>query len=139
MASKGALPTKTRAAVLYKTGQSFDIRVEDITLPQELLAGQVLVKMRAAGLCHTQLSEALGLKGEDKYLPHLLGHEASADVIAVGPGVKKVKIKDNVVLSWIKGEGKDAPGGPYFKGEQKINAGGVAVFTDYAVVSENRV
>ena len=66
---------KTRAAVLCKTGQALELL--ELTIP-ELKEGQVLIEMRYAGLCHTQLNEIKGLKGEDPYLPHTLGHEGSA-------------------------------------------------------------
>lgn len=137
MALRGKRPTTTRAAVLVEIGKPLSLR--ELTLPKKLVPGQVLVKVQMAGLCRTQLNEIEGLKGEDKYLPHLLGHEAVGYVIEIGAGVKTVKRGDYVVLSWLKGKGKDAPGGPYFDADQKVNAGGVAVFTEYAVVAENRV
>lgn len=128
---------KTRAAVL--TGIKKPLEVLEIEVP-ELKEGQVLVKIVAAGVCRTQINEWQGLKGEDKYLPHLLGHEASAVVERVGVGVNKVKVGDYVVVSWIKGDGMDVGGGIYTDNEgRKINSGPAAVFTEYAVVSENRV
>src|SRR3989344_1828905 len=136
MAKRGNLPKKTLAAVLIKLKAPLELLELDIP---ELQAGQLLVRVSMAGLCRTQLSEANGLKGEDKYLPHLLGHEAVGEVVEVGPKVKTVKAKDTVVMSWIKGTGMDVPGGIFNHQGKKINAGGVAVFTQYAVVAENRV
>jgi S-(hydroxymethyl)glutathione dehydrogenase/alcohol dehydrogenase len=45
-------------------------------------------------VCHTQVGEARGHRGEDKFLPHCLGHEESGVVREIGPGVTKVKPGD---------------------------------------------
>jgi S-(hydroxymethyl)glutathione dehydrogenase/alcohol dehydrogenase len=82
--------------------------------------------------------EVRGKRGEDPYLPHLLGHEGSGTVAEVGAKVTKVIPGDRVILGWIKGEGIDVPGTKYQYGDKIINAGGVTTFSDYAVVSENR-
>ena len=79
-----------------------------------------------------------GLRGEDSYLPHLLGHEGSGIVVDRGEGVTKVKKDDAVVLGWIKGSGIEAGGCCYEHNSGIINAGGVTTFNEYAVVSENR-
>jgi D-arabinose 1-dehydrogenase-like Zn-dependent alcohol dehydrogenase len=63
---------KTQAAVLYDLKKP--LRLVDLTIP-ELKSGQVLVDVAFAGVCHTQLLEARGLRGQDKFLPHALGHE----------------------------------------------------------------
>jgi S-(hydroxymethyl)glutathione dehydrogenase/alcohol dehydrogenase len=127
------------AAVLSCVDQPLDI-VSDITLamPQR---GQILVKLAYSGVCHSQLMETRGKRGPDAYLPHLLGHEGSAKVIAVGDGVSKVHPGDLVVLGWIKGSGLDGGGVQYTCAcnGQIINAGGVTTFNEYALVSENRV
>jgi S-(hydroxymethyl)glutathione dehydrogenase/alcohol dehydrogenase len=47
--------------------------------------------------------EVSGGRGEDPWLPHLLGHEGSGIIISVGEGVTKVKHGDEVILGWIKG------------------------------------
>ena len=49
--------------------------------------GQVLVKMICTGICGAQINEIDAVKGPDKFLPHLLGHEASAEVMECGEGV----------------------------------------------------
>lgn len=126
------------AAVLTKTGAPLAF-VEDLEIPM-LKAGQVLVRLKFAGLCQSQLHETRGRRGTDKFLPHLLGHEGSGTIEAIGPKISKVKIGDDVVVGWIKGTGLE--GGPkiyksYSLG--KINAGSVTTFSQYAVVSENRV
>jgi ABC-type Fe3+-hydroxamate transport system substrate-binding protein len=58
--------------------------IEEIELPASLDVGQVLVKIHYSGICGSQLGEIDGAKGEDKFLPHLLGHEGSGTVVAVG-------------------------------------------------------
>lgn len=127
-----------RAAVLKQLNSDLAI-LENIQIP-ELKNGQVLVKIAYSGICHSQLMEVRGLRGEDKYLPHLLGHEGTGTVAAVGPGVTKVKSGDKVVLSWIKGKGIEAGGSVYAHAAMsKINAGGVTTLSDWSVVSENRV
>lgn len=127
---------KMKAAVLYKTGSPLIVE-NDIEIP-DLQKGQVLVKMAYSGLCHSQLMEVRGKRGKDPYLPHMLGHEGSGNVIKIGKGVTKIKPGDKVILGWIKGTGIEAPGAKYKKGEVVINAGGVTTFSDYSIVSENR-
>ncbi len=125
-----------KAAVLYKTGEP--LVVEDgIEIP-DLLPGQVLVEVAYSGICRSQLMEARGKRGEDKYLPHLMGHEGAGKVVDIGKGVQKVSKSDPVVLTWIKGEGANCPGAIYNKKGVKINSGGVTTFSNYTVVSENR-
>lgn len=125
-----------KAAVLYKTGQPLVIE-EGIDIP-ELQPGQVLVKVAFSGVCHSQLMEVRGRRGEDRYLPHMLGHEGSGIAMEAGSDVSKIMTGDRVILGWIKGKGMDVPGTKYRKGDTIINAGGVTTFSDYTVVSENR-
>lgn len=124
------------AAVLHQCGQPLNI-VENINIPA-LKRGQVIVKIHFAGVCHSQLMEISGARGDDKYLPHMLGHEATATVIDTGSDVTTVVPGDQVVLGWIKGQGIDAGGSVYASPFGKINAGAVTTFSDYSVVSENR-
>ena len=131
-------PKSIRAAVLTKLGNPLEI-IEGIEVP-ELRPGQVLVKVSYAGVCHSQLMEARGKRGDDPFLPHMLGHEGTGVVVEIGEGVTKVKVSDHVVLGWIKGEGADAGGTKYMAPNgQIINSGGVTTFSDYTVVSENRL
>lgn len=126
-----------KAAVLFKQGTPLEI-IDITTLPQ-LQRGQVLVKMAYSGVCHSQLNEVKGHRGEDKYLPHMLGHEGVGIVTAVGADVSKVNSGDWVILSWIKGSGIDAPGCIYEYKGRTINAGSVTTFSEKTIVSENRV
>src|SRR5688572_716603 len=100
------LPKSTRAAILVELNQP--LVIDEIGLPQALEPGQVLVRIHYSGICGSQLGEIDGAKGEDKYLPHLLGHEGSGVVQAVGPAVRFVKPGDRVVLHWRKSQGIEA-------------------------------
>ena len=124
-----------KAAILYETGHPLVVENE-IEIPP-LKAGQVLVKVHFSGVCHSQLMEARGKRGNDPYLPHMLGHEGSATILEVGPGVTRFKKDDNVILTWIKSLGANVLQTQYKKGNQVINAGGVTTFSEYSIISEN--
>jgi S-(hydroxymethyl)glutathione dehydrogenase / alcohol dehydrogenase len=124
-----------RAAVLEALNAP--LRIEDLELPS-LRRGQVLVKLTYSGVCRSQLMEVRGGRGQDPYLPHLLGHEGTGVVVETGPGVEKVRAGDLVVLTWIRGAGLDAGGTQYLQGNRTVNAGAVTTFNEMAVVSENR-
>lgn len=127
----------SRAAILRALNAPLTIEELRIPDPGE---GQVRVRMAASGVCQTQLLEARGKKGEDKWLPHLMGHEASGVVEAAGPGVTRVKTGDSVVVTWIKGEGRSTGGPKYLDASGKpVNAGPVATFAEVAIISEDRV
>ena len=127
---------KTQAALLVQTGQP--LVLADIHTPA-LKPGQALVQIAFSGACGTQVMEWRGDKGEDKWVPHCLGHEGAGIVLEVGSDVTKVKPGDKVVLSWIKGSGIEAGGAIYDWDGRKVNAGGVTTFQRHAVVSENRL
>jgi S-(hydroxymethyl)glutathione dehydrogenase / alcohol dehydrogenase len=128
---------KFRAAILSELGQP--LLLEEIEAPP-LRFGQVLVKIRCSGICGAQLNEIAGAKGPDRFLPHLLGHEATATVIEIGEEVATVAVGDQVVCHWRKGAGLQGPP-PVYSSERfpRINAGWVTTFSEYAIVSENRV
>jgi S-(hydroxymethyl)glutathione dehydrogenase/alcohol dehydrogenase len=126
------------AAVLIKQNEPL-VLFNNIIKPKPK-RGQVLVKILFAGLCHSQLMEISGSRGEDKYLPHLLGHEGVGKVIEIGEGVTKVQPDDEVILGWIKGEGLEGGACQYQTSDGLIiNSGSVTTFSDYAIVSENRL
>ena len=132
-----AMPKSMKAAVL--TALKVPLVIAELTMPEALAVGQVLVKIHFSGICGSQLGEIGGAKGEDKFLPHLLGHEGSGIVLEVGPGVRHVKAGDVVVLHWRKGLGIESPT-PKYKWDGKIvNAGWVTTFNEYAIAAENRV
>jgi len=124
------------AAVLLELNQPLQIKILE---PRALKKGQVLVKIFFSGVCRSQLMEIKGLRGKDPWLPHLLGHEGSGKVVATGPGVTKVKKNDEVILTWIKGEGLEATGAIYDSQQIKVNSGKVTTFSNYSIVSENRL
>jgi len=127
---------KTTAAILIETKKP--VELAELEIPA-LKAGQALVEIAFSGVCHTQLLECRGHRGEDKFLPHCLGHEGSGIVRELGSGVSKVKTGDRVILSWIKGVGADVPGTVYFWGQRAVNAGAITTFGRHAVISENRL
>ena len=126
-----------RAAILVQSRQP--LVVDTITLPERLDCGQVLTRIFYSGICGSQLGEIDARKGEDHYLPHLLGHEAVAEVVQCGPGVRHVAPGDRVVLHWRKGLGIEAQPPVYSWQGKKLNAGWITTFNDYAVISENRM
>ncbi len=154
---------KIRAAVLRESGltapyaESRPLQIEELDLAPPG-PGEVLVKMIAAGLCHSDLSVITGVR--PRPMPMALGHEASAKVLEVGPGVKNVRPGQNVVLVFVPScghcvpcmEGRPAlcePGaeangkGEMLEGGRRLSQGAVAVnhhcgvsaFADHAVVS----
>jgi S-(hydroxymethyl)glutathione dehydrogenase/alcohol dehydrogenase len=127
---------KTTAMVLVEPGRPLELA--ELAIPA-LKPGQVLVEIACSGACGTQVMEARGLKGEDRWVPHCLGHEGSGTVLETGAAVTKVRPSDQVVLSWIRGSGIEAGGTVYDWNGRKVNAGGVTTFQRHAVVSENRL
>ncbi len=128
---------KTSAAVLSQINKP--LRIEELNIP-ELKNGQLLVRVAYSSICHSQLNEMRGLKGQDKFLPHTLGHEGSGVVAAVGEGVNKVKVGDKVVLTWIKGSGHEAGPTVYTDNFGKsVNSGAISTFLTLAIIAENRV
>ena len=127
---------KTEAAILVELARP--LVMADLEIPA-MKPGQVLVEIAYSGACGSQVNEAMGFKGEDKWLPHCLGHEATGTVLETAPGATRVKTGDKVVLSWIKGAGYEAGGAVYGWEGRKVNAGAVTTFQRHALVSENRL
>jgi S-(hydroxymethyl)glutathione dehydrogenase / alcohol dehydrogenase len=126
-----------KAAILVESGRP--LAVEEIRLPDRLDFLQVLVKVHTSTICGAQINEIDAVKGPDKFLPHLLGHEALGTVIETGPGVTSCKRDDTVVMHWRPGKGMQSPTPAYSWNGRKVNAGWVTTFNEYAVVAENRV
>ena len=154
---------KCRAAVLFDMGlsrpfaKSKPVKVEEIELDPPGF-GEVLVKVAAAGLCHSDLSVVNG--NRPRAMPMVLGHEGSGVIEELGKGVDDFEIGDHVVFIFVPScgkcisckEGKPAlcdPGlaangaGTLLSGEKKISLNGdlinhqvgVSCFAEYAVVS----
>ena len=92
---------KMRAAVLRETGlpapyaQSRPLSIEEVEL-EPPGQGEILVKIHAAGLCHSDLS---AVNGDRPWpMPIVVGHEAAAEVLELGPGVTDLKVGDHVAL-----------------------------------------
>src|SRR5262249_49681272 len=98
---------KAKAAVLAESHKP--LVIDEIEFPTQLDVGQVLVKVLYTSICGAQINEIAAAKGPDRFLPHLLGHEASAVVIQTGPGVTTVKREDTVVLHWRPSQGIQCP------------------------------
>lgn len=126
-----------KAAVLENLGKPLIIK--ELKIPK-LEFGQVLVKLKYSGVCRSQLMEVQGLRGKDKYLPHLLGHEGVGTVLKVGSGVTKVTVGDKVIVGWINSSGITAANPIFFDDKGlTINAGASTTFSELSVVSENRL
>ena len=126
-----------KAAIVVNSRSNLE--VADIEVPQELLYGQVLVKVFFSGICGAQINEIDAVKGPDKFLPHLLGHEASGEVLEIGPGVTRFRVGDKVVLHWRPSSGIQSPTPKYKWSTKTINAGWVTTFNEQTVASENRL
>lgn len=127
---------KALAAILVQ--QKVPLVLEEIEIPQVKM-GQVLVKVLYSGICGSQIGEINGVKGPDRFLPHLLGHEGAGIVLECGEGARTVKPDDKVVLHWRKGAGLESVAPTYDSPIGKVNAGWVTTFNEYAIISENRV
>ena len=127
---------KTPAAILVE--QRKPLVLDEVDLPR-LGFGQVLVDIHVTRICGSQLGEIDGVKGPDRWLPHLLGHEAGATVLEIGPEVRHVKPGDRVVCHWRPGKGIEARSPTYDWNGRTVNAGCITTFQRYAVLSENRV
>ena len=112
--------------------------LDEVEIPA-LSYGQVLVQIHVSRICGTQLGEIDGVKGPDRFLPHLLGHEGGGMVVEVGPEVRHVKVGDRVVLHWRPGNGIEARPPVYNWNGKKANAGWITTFNNYAVITENRL
>ncbi len=132
-----------RVAILEKIGAPLTVaNIDDRTYPYVSFHcefGQVLVKVICSGICGSQLQEIDGLKGDPAYLPHLLGHEGCGIVEDIGAGVTTVKKGDKVVMHWRRGDGIEAQRAYYAHNDRMIKAGPITTFSEYSVVSENRV
>jgi S-(hydroxymethyl)glutathione dehydrogenase/alcohol dehydrogenase len=84
---------KTKAAVAFEAGKPLEIVELDLEGPK---AGEVLVEIKATGLCHTDDFTLSGADPEGLF-PSVLGHEGAGIVVEVGPGVTSVKPGDHVI------------------------------------------
>jgi NDMA-dependent alcohol dehydrogenase len=149
---------KAKAAVFFEVGKGVEVREIDVQPPQ---AGEVLVRMAAAGVCHSDLHVMTGhLMGP---CPAVLGHEGSGIVEQVGAGVTSVKPGDHVIPLWrlscgkceycsdarpalcpegtqVRSTGRFMDGTTRFKldGEEIKHFAGVSCFSEYSVMPERQ-
>ncbi|HMS45913.1 MAG TPA: alcohol dehydrogenase catalytic domain-containing protein, partial [Alphaproteobacteria bacterium] len=90
------MPTKARGAIARTPGAPVSLEEFMIDDPGP---NEVLVRILASGVCHTDLGVKMGVYGTSGY-PFLLGHEGAGVVEAVGPGVTRHKVGDHVILAW---------------------------------------
>jgi S-(hydroxymethyl)glutathione dehydrogenase/alcohol dehydrogenase len=145
-----------RAAILWKAGEPLSVEAAELDPPGP---GEVLVELKAAGVCHSDLHPARG--DWPARTPLVLGHEGAGIIREIGPGVRKLQPGDPVVFSWMPVCGECAScraGRPVLcdrldqttfrnklpSGETRLHARGqnvnhfisTACFADYAVVNE---
>lgn len=91
--SEGQTHIKSKAAVAWGPGEPLKMEEIDVELPKK---GEVLVRIKATGVCHT---DAFTLSGEDPegVFPSVLGHEGGGVVEMVGEGVTSVEVGDHVI------------------------------------------
>ena len=158
---------KIRAAVIhemekprpYATSKPLVIEELDLDPPGP---GEILIRVRAAGLCHSDLSTING--DRPRQMPMVLGHEAAGEVMELGPNVRDMTVGDHVILVFVPNcghcmpcmEGRPALCEPGFKangagtllsgatrlrrnGKPVFHHVGVSAFAEYAVVARESV
>lgn len=123
---------KTTAAILTKLNSPLEI--VQLNIPP-LQYGQVLVQVHTASICGSQWLEICGYKNNEKFLPHMMGHEGCGTILDIGDGVTKVKPNDKVTIHWRKGNGLE---GDFVKYDH-VGAGKITTFSTKTIVSENRI
>src|SRR5437870_13456589 len=84
---------KVRAAVAHRKGAPLSVETVELAGPK---AGEVLVELKATGVCHTDDFTRSGADPEGLF-PAILGHEGAGIVVDVGPGVTSVRKGDHVI------------------------------------------
>jgi S-(hydroxymethyl)glutathione dehydrogenase/alcohol dehydrogenase len=148
---------KSRAAVAWEAGQPLSIEEVDLAGPKD---GEVLIRIIATGVCHTDAYTLSGADPEGAF-PSILGHEGGGIVEEVGPGVKSVKVGDHVIplytpecgeckfcksgktnlcqkIRVTQGKGLMPDGTSRFssKGKQILHFMGTSTFSEYTVLPE---
>jgi S-(hydroxymethyl)glutathione dehydrogenase / alcohol dehydrogenase len=84
---------KTRAAIAYQAGKPLEVAIVDLAGPK---SGEVLIEIKASGVCHTDEFTRSGADPEGLF-PVIFGHEGAGIVVDVGPGVSSLKKGDHVI------------------------------------------
>ena len=87
------VPMKTRAAVALEAGKPLEVMEINLEGPKE---GEVLIEIKATGICHTDEFTLSGADPEGLF-PAILGHEGAGVVVEIGSGVKDLKVGDHVI------------------------------------------
>ena len=149
---------KAKAAILFEPGQKLQIKEVEVEPPKP---GEVLIRMVAAGVCHSDLHVMTGHLSAP--VPAVLGHEGAGIVQEVGPGVTSVKPGDHVIPLWrlscgtcehcsdgrpalcaegtqVRMTGRLSDGTARFKlrGSEIKHFAGVSCFSEYSVMSERQ-
>lgn len=101
---RAAVLTRSGAPAPYSESKPIEIRELELAPPGP---GELEIAIRAAGLCHSDLSVIDGSR--PRPLPMVLGHEAAGDVVAAGPGVTRFEPGDRVVLAFVPSCGECGP------------------------------
>jgi alcohol dehydrogenase len=96
MKTRAAILTTLKAPPPYATSRPIEIAEVELAPPG---AGEVLVRIHAAGLCHSDLSVIDG--NRPRPLPMVLGHEAAGEVLELGEGVSDLRVGDHVVTAFV--------------------------------------
>lgn len=148
---------KTRAAVAFEAGKPLEVVEVDLEGPK---AGEVLVEIKATGICHTDEFTLSGSDPEGAF-PAILGHEGAGIVLEIGPGVTSVEVGDHVIplytpecreceyclngktnlcqkIRSTQGAGVMPDGTSRFsyKGEKLLHYMGCSTFSNYTVLPE---
>lgn len=159
MKTRAALLTRTGAPAPYAESKPLEVVEVDLAPPGR---GEVLLRMRAAGLCHSDLSVIDG--NRPRPVPMVLGHEGAGIVEEVGPGVTDLVVGDHVVTAFVPSCGHCAPcaggrpalcepglaantAGTLLAGDRRLRRGseslhhhlGVSAFAEFATVARQSV
>lgn len=89
---------KMKAAVVQKHGDKFEIKDVPVPVPQ---TGEILVRVRRSGCCHTDVHAIDGDWPVKSKLPLCPGHEGAGEVVSVGPNVAYPKVGQRVGVAWL--------------------------------------
>jgi S-(hydroxymethyl)glutathione dehydrogenase/alcohol dehydrogenase len=151
------LNMKTKAAVAWSAGAPLEIEEIDLQGPK---AGEVLVRLKATGVCHTDAYTLSGVDPEGLF-PAILGHEGAGEVVEIGVGVTSLNVGDHVIPLYVpeckkckfclsgktnlcqsiretQGKGLMPDGTSRFSknGKQLFHYMGTSTFSEYTVVPE---